>query len=139
MSLLFLFLFLLFVGLFYFYFLLFFFSFYLFFKGQQNEFYNYSRVQILCCYCSASELGKTISYNGIKQLRLISFHQSLGLKWFVDFRLRFLLLNFCVFYIILSEFLTKDVLKCIVNSAYSIGCCDCTPFNLVLKITLLLY
>ena len=44
-----------------------------FFQGQQHDFYRYSRVQILCCYYSTNELGKTLSYKGLRQLRLISF------------------------------------------------------------------
>ena len=54
------------------------------------------------------------------------------------FRLEFSLQGFCVLYIILSEFLIKDVLECKVSSTYLIECCDCTPFNLILKITILL-
>ena len=46
--------------------------------------------------------------------------------------------GFCVLYIVLSEFLIKGVLECKVSSTYLIECCDCTPFNLILKITILL-
>ena len=78
--------------------------------------------QILCCYYNTSELGKTLSYKGLKQLRL-----------------GFSLQGFCVLYIILSKFLTKDVLKCIVNPTYLIEYCDCTLINLVLKTVLLIF
>ena len=33
----------------------------------------------------------------------------------------------------------KDVLKCIVNPTYFIGCCESTLINLVLKIFLLIF
>ena len=36
----------------------------------------------------------------------------------------------------LPEFLTKNVLECVVNQTYLTGCCNCPPFNLVLKVTL---
>ena len=39
----------------------------------------------------------------------------------------------------ISEFLTKDVSKCIVNPTYLIGCCDSTLINLVLKTFLLIF
>ena len=45
----------------------------IFFKGQQHDFYRNSRVQILCCCYNASELRKTLSFKGLRQLRLISF------------------------------------------------------------------
>ena len=57
----------------------------------------------------------------------------------VDFRLGFSLQGFCVLYFILSEFLTKDVLECIVNSTYLVWCCHCTPINLVLKTIVLIF
>ena len=57
----------------------------------------------------------------------------------VDFWLWFSLQGFCILYFILSEFLTKDVLKCIVNPTYLIGCCDSTLINLVLKTFLLMF
>ena len=55
-----------------------------------------------------------------------------------DFRIGFLLQGFCILYIILSEFLTKDVLECIVNPTYFIGCYDCNLFNLVFKAIVLI-
>ena len=51
----------------------------------------------------------------------------------VDFRLRFPLQSFCVLCFKLSEFLTKDILKCIVNPTYLIGCSNCALINHVLK------
>ena len=57
----------------------------------------------------------------------------------VDFRLWFSLQGFCVLYFILSEFLTKDVLKCIVNPTFMIGYCDSTLINLVLKTIVLIF
>ena len=57
----------------------------------------------------------------------------------VDFRLGSSLQGFCVLYFILSEFLTKDALECIVNPTYLIGCCDCTLINLALKIIVLIF
>ena len=57
----------------------------------------------------------------------------------VDFRLWFSLQGFCVLYFILSEFLTKDVLKCIINATYLIGCWNSTLINLVLKTFLLIF
>ena len=57
----------------------------------------------------------------------------------VDFWLLFSLQGFSILYIILSEFLTKDVLECIVNSTYLIECCDCTLINLALKIIATLF
>ena len=56
----------------------------------------------------------------------------------VDFRLGFSLQGFCVLYFILLESLTKDVLECIVNPAYLIGCCECTLVSLVLQTILLI-
>ena len=89
-------------------------------------------------YVSTSELGKTLSYKGLRQLRLISFRWN---SWVwprsVDFRLWFSLQDFCGLYLILSEFLTKDVLKCIVNPTYLIGCCNSTLLSLILKTFLL--
>ena len=38
-----------------------------------------------------------------------------------------------------SEFLTKDVVECIVNPTYLIGRCDCTLINLVLKTIALIF
>ena len=56
-----------------------------------------------------------------------------------DFRLGFSLQGFSVLYFILSEFLTKDVLKCIFNPTYLIRCCDCTLINLILKTIVLIF
>ena len=42
----------------------------------------------------------------------------------VDFRHGFSLQGFCTLFIILSQFLTKDVLERIVNPTYFIGCYD---------------
>ena len=55
---------------------------------------------------------------------------------FVDFKLESSLQGFSVLYNILSEFLTKHVLECVVNQTYLTECCDCTLFNLLLKTTL---
>ena len=55
-----------------------------------------------------------------------------------DFRLGFSLQGICVLYFILPVFLTKDVLECMVNPTYCIGCCDCSFINLVLKIIVLM-
>ena len=57
----------------------------------------------------------------------------------VDFRPGFSLQGFCVLYFILSIFLTKDVLECIVSTTYLIGCCNCTLINLVLKTIVLIF
>ena len=57
----------------------------------------------------------------------------------VYFRPWFSLQGFCVLYFILSEFLTKDVLKCIINATYLIGCWNSTLINLVLKTFLLIF
>ena len=57
----------------------------------------------------------------------------------MDFRLGFSFLGFYVLYIILSGFLTKDVLECVVNPTYWIRYCDCTLNNLVLKTPSRLY
>ena len=57
----------------------------------------------------------------------------------VDFRLGLSLQGFYVLYFILSEFLTKKILEGIVNPAYSIGCCDCTFINLVLRGIVLIF
>ena len=40
--------------------------------------------------------------------------------------MKFLLQDFCILYIILSEIVTKDVLEFAANPAYLIRCCDCT-------------
>ena len=64
---------------------------------------------------------------------------SIGKVESVDFRLGFSLQGFCVLYFILSEFLTKDVLECIVNPTYLIGCCDFTLIKLVLKTIVLMF
>ena len=57
----------------------------------------------------------------------------------VDFRLGFSLQGFWILYIILLEFVTKDVLECVVNPTYLIGCCDCILINLVLKTIVLVF
>ena len=44
-----------------------------------------------------------------------------------------------IFYIILAEFLTKEVLECTVNPAYFIGCCDCALISLFLKTIVLIF
>ena len=80
----------------------------------------------------------------IKKWNIYNIYDQLSINLWVwsrsvDFRLRFLLQGFCVLYFILSEFLTKDVLKCIVNPTYLIGCCDSTLINLVLKTFLLIF
>ena len=63
--------------------------------------------------------------------------------WFwsrsVDFIFGFSSQGFFVLYFILSEFLTKDVLECVVNPTYLIGYCDCTLINLVLKTIVLIF
>ena len=41
-------------------------------------------------------------------------------------------------YFILSEFLTKNVLECIVNPTYLTGCCNSTLINLVLETIVLI-
>ena len=74
----------------------------------------------------------------IKKWNIYNIYDQLSINLWVwsrsvDFRLRFLLQGFCVLYFILSEFLTKDVLKCVANPTYLIGCCDNTLINLVLK------
>ena len=69
---LFLFVLLLFVFLFYFSLLLFVFFFSFIFQGQQHDFYKYIRIWILCCYYNVNELEKTLIYNELRQLRLIS-------------------------------------------------------------------
>ena len=78
----------------------------------------------------------------IKKWNIYNIYDQLSINLWVwsrsvDFRLRFLLQGFCVLYFILSEFLTKDVLKCIVNSTYLIGCCG--SINLVLKTFVLIF
>ena len=57
----------------------------------------------------------------------------------VGFRFGFSLEDFCVSFFILSEFLNKDVLECVVNPNYVIRCCDCTLINLDLKTILLIF
>ena len=57
----------------------------------------------------------------------------------VDFSFGFSLQSFCVLYFILSEFMFKDALECIVNPTYLIGCCDYTLINLVLKNIVLIF
>ena len=56
-----------------------------------------------------------------------------------NFRLGFSLQGFRVSCFILSEFLTKDILECIVNPTYLIGCCDCTLINLVFSTIALIF
>ena len=59
--------------------------------------------------------------------------------WSVDFRFGLSYQGFCILHFILSEFLTKGVLKCIVNPIYLIGCCSCTVINLVLNTIVLIF
>ena len=80
----------------------------------------------------------------IKKWNIYNIYDQLSINLWVwsrsvDFRLRFLLQGFCVLYFILSEFLTKDVFKSIVNPTYLIGCCNNTLINLVLKTFLLIF
>ena len=103
-----------------------------------------SRVEILCCYYNTGELGKTLGYKGLRQLRLISFQWTSGSEaglwiWIWICRLGFSLEIFCFFYFILSEFLTKNVLECIVNPIYLIGCSDYTLISLVPKTIVLIF
>ena len=93
-----------------------------------------------CCYYNTSELGKTLSYKGLRQLRLISFQWTsefdAGL-WISDLDFHCKVFAFYIF--TFSEFLTKDVLECIINPTYLIGCCYNTLINVVLKIMVLIF
>ena len=112
------------------------FSQYFFFQGQQDDFYKYSRVYILCCYYHTSQFGKTLTYKRIRQLRLISFQLIFQFEaglWISEFNFH------CVSYFTLPEFPAKDALKCIVNPTFLTGCCDSTLINLALKTIVLIF
>ena len=104
-----------------------------------RDFYNYSRVWILCCYYNTSELGKTKLY-GTKAAEIDQLSMNVWV-WSrpVDFRIGFSLQDFCIFCITLSDFLIMDVLQCIVNPTCFIGCCDCNLFNLLRKTIVLIF
>ena len=72
-------------------------------------------------------------------MRWIRFQWTWVWRRSVNFSLGFSLQVFCVLCIILSEFLTKDVLEGKVNSIYLIGCCDSTLIKLVLETIVLIF
>ena len=115
----------------------------LFFKdSNKHDFYNYSRVYILCYYYNTNEPGKTLRYKGLRQFRLISFQwtsQSETGLWISNLDFYYLCFVFYIVKISSQGCLGVICLECIVNPAYLIGCCDCTLINLVLKTTFLLY
>ena len=75
--------------------------FFYFFLGIVTYFYRYSRLQILICYYNTSELGKTLSYEGLKHLRL-AFNKPLSLKQVCEFQTWIFIASFLcfVFYIV---------------------------------------
>ena len=85
------------------------------------------------CYCNTSELWKTLSlsYKGLRQLRLSAFNELLSMKQVYGFHTWIFIARFLFF--ILPEFLNNSVMECMVNPIYLIGCCDYTLINLVLK------
>ena len=90
-------------------------------------------------YFNTSELGKTLNYMGLRPLRLISFQWSSGsesILWISDSDFHCKFFVFCILYC--QNFWTRDDLECIVNPTYLIECCDCTPFNPDLKITIVI-
>ena len=92
-----------------------------FFPFSRDSFCKYSRVQILCCCHITSGLGKTLSYKLPREWRLISFQWTSKFEaglWISDLDFHCKVFAFCI----LSEFLTKDVLECIINPAYLMGC-----------------
>ena len=72
-------------------------------------------------------------------MRWIRFQWTWVWRRSVNFSFGFSLQGFCVLCIILSEFLTKDVLEGIVNPIYLIRCCDFTLIKLVLKTIVLIF
>ena len=79
----------------------FFFLFSFLFLFKQHDFYEYSRVWILCCYYKNSELGKTSSCKWLRQLKLISFQRTSSLKRVCGFQARIFITSFyCLVYYI---------------------------------------
>ena len=67
--------------------------------GWYYDLYKHSRVYILCCHYNTSERGKTLSYNGLRQLRLISFQwtsESESCLWISDVEFHCKLFAFCI-------------------------------------------
>ena len=69
---------------------------------------------------------------------LLYFSESRKRMQVCGFQTLIFIRRFLRFVFILSEFLTKDVFKCIVNPTYLIGCCDSILINIVLKTNVLL-
>ena len=84
------------------------------------------------------KIGNRKSIENEEKIMTITMTKTI-IRKIMDFRLRFLLQGFRVLYFIFSEFPTKDVLKCIVNPTYLIGCWDSTLINLVLQTFLLIF
>ena len=63
------------------------------------DLYKHSRVYILCCHYNTSERGKTVNYNGLRQLRLISFQwtsESESCLWISDVEFHCKVFAFCI-------------------------------------------
>ena len=67
--------------------------------GWYYDLYKHSRIYILCCHYNTSERGKTLSYNGLRQLRLISFQwtsESESCLWISDVEFHCKVFAFCI-------------------------------------------
>ena len=112
----------------------------LFYLCIYRIFLNFNQMTYQCLWW---ELWTLFAYFILPTISFFEIDQ-LSMKlsvWFrsVDSRIGFSLQGFCILYFILSKFLAKDVLRCIVNPTYWIECCDCTFINLGLKTIVLIF